>query len=138
MASLLSHSLSPSLRRNRRKIPRYGVGSLRAWIQKSGFLGLFERRIELSPMDFNQTGMAFRHTYLLSPGQTIVLDLMKDQHKLANVVAVVRYTTQLSSHFRSGVEFDFNANDYMRSLEVRQTLRQIESLLKGVVILAGV
>ena len=138
LTSLLPIPLSPSLHQNRRKIPRYGVGSLRAWIHKPGFLGLFESRIELSPIDFNQTGMAFRHTYLLSPGQPIVVDLMKDNHKLASVVATVRYTTQLSSHFRSGIEFDFNANEHMRSPEVRQTLGEIESMLKGVVILSEV
>lgn len=138
MTLSLTSSFSSSLHQNRRKIPRYGVGSLRAWIHKPGFLGLFDSRIELSPIDFNQTGMAFRHTHLLSPGQPVVVDLMKDNHKVASVVAIVRYTTQLSSHFRSGVEFDFNANEHMCSSGVRQVLSEMESMLKGVVILAEV
>ena len=96
---------------------------------------MFENHVELSPIDFNQTGMAFRHAHLLIPGQTIVVDLMKENHKLTSVVAVVRYTSQHSSHYRSGVEFNFDANEYMSSTEVCQTLGEIETLLKDVVIL---
>ena len=95
---------------------------------------MFESHVELSPIDFNQTGMAFRHDHLLIPGQTVVLDLKKDNLEVNSMVAVVRYTSQHSRHYRSGVEFNFEANDYMDSSEVRQTLAEIESLLKGTVI----
>lgn len=135
MISSIFSLFSTPQERNQRRVPRYGVGSLRAWIQRPGLLGMFENHVELSPIDFNQTGMAFRHAHLLIPGQSIVVDLMKENHKLTSVVAIVRYTSQQSSHYRSGVEFDFGANEHMSSKEVRQTLGEIESLLEGVVIL---
>lgn len=138
MISALFSAFSTTQKQNLRRIPRYGVGSLRAWIQKPGLLGMFENHVELSPIDFNQTGMAFRHDHLLIPGQSIVLDLKKENHVLNSVVAIVRYTSQQANHFRSGVEFDFSANEHMSSEEVTQTLAEIESLLKGVVILDGI
>ena len=99
---------------------------------------MFEKHVELSPIDFNQTGMAFRHDHLLIPGQTIVLDLKKEKHSLTSVVATVCYTSQQATHYRSGVEFDFEANDHMSSPEVKQELVEIETLLRGVVILSEV
>ena len=117
---------------------RYGVGSLRAWIQMPGLLGMFEKHVELTPIDFNQTGMAFRHDHLLIPGQAIVLDLIKDDHKLTNLGAVVRYTSQHANHYRSGVEFNFGVDGYKNTPELRQELTEIEALLKNVVILSKV
>ena len=94
---------------------------------------MFENHVELTPIDFNQTGMAFRHQHLLIPGQSVVLDLEKDNHSLTGVMATVCYTSQQANHYRSGVEFNFEANDYMRSPELKRTLVDIESVLKVVV-----
>ena len=138
MISSLFSFITQSKDKNLRRVPRYGVGSLKAWIQKPGLLGMFENHVELSPIDFNQTGMAFRHDHLLIPGQSIALDLLKDDHKLASIVAVVRYTSQHANHYRSGVEFSFDANDHMGSPEVKQELIEIEKLLKKVTILSNV
>jgi hypothetical protein len=137
ISSLFTFFVQPKAK-NQRRVPRYGVGSLRAWIQQPGLLGMFEKHIELSPIDFNQTGMAFRHDHLLIPGQSVVLDLKKEKHSLMSVVATVCYTSQQATHYRSGVEFDFEANDHMRLPEVKQELVEIEALLKGVVILSEV
>jgi hypothetical protein len=97
---------------------------------------MFGGRVEVTPFDFNHLGLAFRHQRMLSPGQPVVLDLLKDDYRLTNIVTVVRGTTQLASHFRCGVEFDFGANEHMRRDELQQTLGIIEALLKDVVILA--
>lgn len=131
---------SPSLpfsTRNRRKRPRHGVGSLQVWIRRPGLMGLYESRIELSPVDFTHTGMAFRCKQLLKPGDAIILDLKKDHHKLTDMVAIVRYATRMANHTRVGVEFDFSANERMRELQTDDVLKTMESLLKGVVIIAG-
>ena len=138
MISAIFSFFPPPKTPNQRKFPRYCVDSLRVWIQKPGLLGMFDDHVELSPIDFNQTGMAFRHDYLLIPGQSIMLDLKKGDHKLTGIMAVVRYTSQHRDHYRSGVEFSFDVNDYMSSTEVRQTLNEIESLLTGTEILADV
>jgi len=53
------------------------------------------------------------------------------------VVGIVRYTTRMENHYRCGVEFDFEANQHMRSPHIRDTLRSIENLLRKVVILSG-
>lgn len=122
--------------RNRRKIPRYGIGSLRVWLHRPGFLGMFAGLMEVTPCDFSRMGLAFRHQRMLSPGQPVVLDLLKDGYRLTNIVTVVRCTTQMATHFRCGVEFDFEANDHLCRDDLEQTLRIIEGLLKDVVIIA--
>jgi hypothetical protein len=123
-------------KRNRRKHARYGVGSLQVSLHRMGLLGLFADQVDVRPIDFNATGLAFRHSRLLSPGQPVVMELATEQHRLSQVVGIVRYTTRMKSHFRCGVEFDFEANGHMRSDTVKNTLRAIEQTLNEVVILA--
>ena len=125
------------MKRNRRKFARYGVGSLGVSLHRTGLLSLFSSRIDVRAIDFNTTGLAFRHSRPLSPGQPVLMDLVTDQHSVSYVVAVVRYITRMENHFRCGVEFDFDANEHMRSAAVRDTLKSIETLLNEVVILAA-
>lgn len=121
---------------NRRKLARYGVASLRASLHRTRLLGFVTDTIDVSPIDFNATGMAFRHSQLLSPGQPVVFELVKDQHRAVLVEGIVRDTTRMENHYRCGVEFDFDANDHMRSSEIKDTLKTIEELLYEVVNLA--
>lgn len=116
---------------------RYGVASLRASLHRTRLLGFVSDTVDVNPIDFNATGMAFRHSQLLSPGQPVVFELSKDQHRAVLVVGIVRYTTRMENHFRCGVEFDFEANEHMRSPQLRDTLKVIEKLLHEVVILAA-
>jgi len=125
------------MKRNRRKFARYGVGSLGVSLHRTGLLSLFSSQIDVRAIDFNTTGLAFRHSRPLSPGQPVLMDLVTDQHSVSRVVAVVRYITRMENHFRCGVEFDFDANEHMRSVAVRDTLKSIETLLNEVVILAA-
>jgi hypothetical protein len=130
MISSLFSFFSQPKHKNLRRVPRYGVGSLQAWIQKPGLLGMFENHVELFPIDFNQTGMAFNHDNLLIPGQSIVLDLVKDDHRLTSIAAVVRYTSQHADHYRSGVEFNFGVDGHTDTPDIKQELIEIEALLK--------
>ena len=125
------------LKNNRRKFARYGVASLQVNLHRTRWLGCISDQVNINPVDFNATGMAFRHSQLLSPGQPVVFELAKDQHRVSSVVGIVRYTTQLANHYRCGVEFDFEANDHMRSPQLKETLQAIERLLNEVVIMAG-
>lgn len=124
--------------KNRRKHARYGVGSLQVWIHRRGVMTLFGRRVEVVPIDFNSTGMAFRCQRPWSPGELMVFDIAKDSHQVANVVGVVREVTRLTNHCRCGVEFDFQANGHMQAAETTSSLRHIEMLLKDVVVVGGV
>jgi len=124
------------IKHNRRKFARYGVGSLGVSLYRTGLLSLFLGRIDVRAIDFNATGLAFRHSRPLSPGQPVLMDLITDQHRVFRVVAVARYITRMENHFRCGVEFDFDANEHMRSDVVKDTLKNIEKLLNEVVILA--
>lgn len=123
-------------KKNRRKFARYGVASLHASLHRTRLLGLISDQVDVNPIDFNATGMAFRHSQLLSPGQPVVFDLVKDQHRIPSVVGIVRYTTRMENHYRCGVAFDFEANAHMRSPQIKSTLKAIEKLLNEVVILA--
>lgn len=124
--------------KNRRKHARYGVGSLRAWVHRRGVVALFDKRLEVVPVDFNSIGMAFRCCKPMTPGERIVCDFVKDRHRVANVVGVVREITRLANHCRCGIEFDFEANDHMQAPETKASLRVIETLLKDVVVVGGV
>ena len=125
------------MKRNRRKYARYGVGSLRVSLQRMSLLGLFADWVDVRAVDFNTSGLAFRHSRLLSPGQPVILELVTGQYRVSQVVGVVRYTTRMENHYLCGVEFDFEANEYMRSAAVQNTLEQIAKTLKAVVILAA-
>jgi len=124
-------------KRNQRKFARYGVGSLSVSLHRVGLLSLFSDLTDVRAIDFNAAGLAFRHSRLLSPGQSVLIDLVTDQHRVSRVVAVVRYARRMENHFRCGVEFDFDANEHMRSAAVKDTLKSIETLLNEVVILAA-
>jgi hypothetical protein len=124
--------------KNCHRHPRYGIGSLRAWIHARGLVTLLRKRHEVVAIDFNHRGMAFRSPRLWKPGETLVLDLVKDAHRLQGVVGVVRAAVKLNSHYRCGIEFDFEANDYMRSPETMTCLQTIETLLRHVVVVGGV
>lgn len=124
--------------KSRRRQPRYGVGSLRAWVHRRGVMAVFGKRVEVTPVDFNGLGMAFRCHRPLAPGDRLVCDFIKDNHRVVNVVAVVREITRLANHCRCGVEFDFEADDHMRAPETKVGLRTIELLLRDVVMVGGV
>ncbi len=125
------------MRRNRRKFARYGVGSLGVSLHRTGLLGLVFGKMDVRAIDFNATGLAFRHSRPLSPGQPVLMDLVTAQYRVSRVVAVARYITRMENHFRCGVEFDFDANEHMRSDAVKNTLKNIETLLNEVVILTA-
>ena len=95
---------------------------------------MFGKRVEVVPIDFSPLGMAFRCLRPPNPGDQLVCDFVKDHHRVANVVAVVREITRLANHCRCGIEFDFEANDHMRSPEIRESLKGIEILLRDVMI----
>lgn len=125
------------MKRNRRKFARYGVGSLGVSLHRTGLLGLFSAQVDVRAIDFNATGLAFRHSRLLSPGQPVLMELVTERYRISRIVAVVRYTTRMENHFRCGVEFDFVANEHMRSATVKEALKSIETTLNEVVILAA-
>mgnify|MGYP000104921501 CR=1 FL=1 len=116
----------------RRKFARYGVGSLRVSLHRKRLLGLISDQVDVNPIDFNATGLAFRHSQLLSPGQPVVFDLVKDQYTVLSVVGIVRYITRMENHYRCGVEFDFDASEHMRLPQTQATLTAIEKLLREV------
>jgi len=126
-----------AIKHNRRKFARYGVGSLGVSLYRTGLLSFFLGRIDVRAIDFNAAGLAFRYSRPLSPGQPLLMDLVTDQHRVSRVVVVVRCITRMENHFRCGVEFDYDANEYMRSDVVKETLKNIERLLNEVVILAA-
>jgi hypothetical protein len=124
--------------KNRRRHARYGVGSLRVWVHRRGVAVLFGKRCEVVPIDFNTKGMGFRCLRPLTPGERLVFDVVKDRHRVTNVIGVVREIARLANHCRVGVEFDFEADDHMRAPETKAGLRVIETLLKDVVVVGGV
>jgi hypothetical protein len=123
------------LKNNRRKLARYGIGSLRARLFRTRLLGLISDQVDVTPIDFSTAGLGFRHSQLLVIGQPVVFELTKDQYTVKSVVGIVRHTARMKNHYRYGVEFDFEANEHMRSPQTKDTLKLIEKLLHEVVII---
>jgi hypothetical protein len=83
-------------------------------------------------MDYNHLGMAFESgdRFGLSSEVLLQLDIsdLKDV-SLSNIVARVRNIARRSDRYRYGVEFDYDANAHMNSVEVKTNLTDIEEVL---------
>lgn len=125
------------LKNNRRKLARYGIGSLRARLVCTRLLGLISHQVDVTPVDFSTSGLGFRHSQLLIIGQPVVFELTKDKYTVKSIIGIVRHMTRMKNHYRYGVEFDFEANEHMRSPQTKDTLKMVEKLLHEVVIIAA-
>ena len=114
---------------------RYRHGNLAVTVKRSGPLRAIFKPHRVDWMDYNRMGMAFESGNKFSLSSKLLLTLaisdMKDV-SLSNVVAHVRNIGKRSNSYRYGVEFDYRANDYMNSAEVKTALIDIEDLLKDI------
>lgn len=123
--------------KSRRKSIRYTQGNLFVMVKRQGFIGVFRKPHVVNWMDFNQLGMAFVSEYKYNIDNELLLELtindVNNKESLSEVVGrVVNATREPTGNFRYGIKFDFNANEFMKSDEVKRSLSNIELLLKNI------
>ena len=120
---------APSERRRNRRHPALELIA-EAKIKK----GLFGQWIDVEPCDYSKQGMGIEAEYEFKPEQSITLSItlkmeMGDIH-IDKVAGTVKNKINAQPHPRYGIEFDYNANRHMKSLETRSQLGRIEGILE--------
>ena len=121
--------------KERRRSYRYRHGNLSVTVKRSGFRGRFSKPHVVDWMDYNHKGIAFESTKKYSLAGTLLLDLSISDEKeisISNVIACVRNINKRSGRYRYGIEFEYHANDYMNSDQVKNSLVDIEQLLQDI------
>ena len=120
---------------DRRRHERYRHGNLSVTVKRSGLRGRFSKPRIAEWMDFSHRGIAFESRGKYTLADTLLLDFAisdKKEISISNVVASVRNIHKHPGRYRYGVEFDYQASDYMNSPEVKNILVDIEQLLKDI------
>ena len=124
-------------RQDDRRSVRFQHGNLSVTVKRSGLFAGLPKPQRVEWMDYNRLGMAFESEgkfYLTSKVLlTLAISDVKDV-SLSKVVAHVRNIgiRSGSKKYRYGVEFDYRANNYMKSTKVKNALVDIENLLKDI------
>ncbi|MEK7853089.1 MAG: hypothetical protein AAB243_04755 [Planctomycetota bacterium] len=120
---------------SRRKSIRYAHGNMFVTVRRHSFIKMFQKPYIVNWMDFNQHGMAFVSDHRYKTGCELLIELSIDdsnKKSLSEVVGVVTNTKEEAGNYRCGIKFNFDANDYMKSDVVKQSLQSIELWLREV------
>lgn len=120
---------------SRRKAVRCAHGNLFVTVKRHGFMNLFQKPHIVNWMDFNQYGMAFVSDHRYKSGSELLIELSIDdlnKKSLSEVVGIVTNIIKDADNYRCGVKFNFDANEYMKSDSVKQSLKNIELWLRDI------
>jgi hypothetical protein len=85
-------------------------------------------------IDYNRNGFAFlsRNEYKLGQSLKVYFRLVVDQTEvtLENIFVTIKSTSLEKNHLRYGAEFNFEANDHMRSPQLKAKLSGVERMVK--------
>lgn len=118
---------------NRRRLRRFPAAKLSAHVKKRA--GLFGRGLAVKAFDFTRAGLAIESNALdLKSNErvqvSLLLKLETGDIQITGLIAWVRNLQQLASGQRCGLEFDYQANRHMKSLETQAQLGRIEGILE--------
>lgn len=120
---------------SRRKAVRYAHGNLFVTVKRQGLIKIFQRPHIVNWMDFNLHGMAFVSDHRYKTGCELLIELSIDnsnKKSLSEVVGVVTNIKEDAGNYRCGIKFNFDANNYMKSDMVKQSLQSIELWLRDI------
>lgn len=120
---------------SRRTSTRYAHGNMFVTVKRHSFIKIFQKPQIVNWMDFNQNGMAFVSDHRYKTGCELLIELSIDdsnKKSLSGIVGVVTNTKEEAGNYRSGIKFKFDANDYMKSDVVKQSLQSIELWLRDI------
>lgn len=120
---------------SRRKSVRYAHGNMFVTVKRHSFIKMFQKPHIVNWMDFNRHGMAFVSDHRYKTGSELLIELSIDdsnKKSLSGVVGVVTNIKEDAGNYRCGIKFNFDANDYMKSDVVKQSLQNIEHWLREV------
>ena len=124
-----------SSEKEKRRSYRCRHGNLSVTVKRTGFRGRFAKPRVVDWIDYNHRGIAFESSEKYRLAGTLLLDLSISDEKeisISNVIACVRNIKKRTGRYRYGIEFDYHANDYMNSDHVKNSLMDIEQLLKDI------
>ena len=123
---------------SRRKNVRYAHGNLFVTVKRHGFMNVFQKPQIVNWMDFNRLGMAFISDHKYHVGSELLIELSIDdldginKESVSGVVGIITNMRKDAGSYRYGIKFDFDANEYMESDALKQSLMSIEHLLKDI------
>ncbi len=96
--------------------------------------GLFLKWRNVEMVDYHHGGFAFQCKSRYRKGQSIIMQILLkiDQVDIfiTDIAAVIRHRSDSAPGYRYGAEFNFTANAYMQTGEVKDKLKRIEKLVK--------
>ncbi|MBM4053070.1 MAG: hypothetical protein FJ264_00045 [Planctomycetes bacterium] len=106
-------------------------------VKRTGLSGFVQKPQIVNWMDFCRNGIAFVTNLKFNLGNKLCIMLTIDDVKqeiIEDIIGVVKNTKRVQDgQYRYGIEFDFEANDYMKSDVVRNGLMSIEESLKNII-----
>lgn len=85
---------------------------------------------KVKPLDYHSYGISFETNLDFEIKRKISLDISKGRNHASDIICIVRNVMKQGDKNRYGLQFDFTANEYMRSEELEETLANIEKILK--------
>jgi Tfp pilus assembly protein PilZ len=123
--------------KSRRKATRYSQGNLFVMVKRYGLMGVFQKPHVVNWMDFNQFGMSFVSECKYNIGSDLLIELAinddASKESLSGIVGnIINAKKEPAGTVRYGIKFKFDANDYMKSEGVKESLGNMEHVLKNI------
>ena len=80
--------------------------------------------------DFNRFGTRIIYDQKFRIGEELLLNFNKKNIQISKIVGFVCHIEELEEGYSYGIQFDFSANKHMRSVEVEESLSQMEEALE--------
>ena len=94
-----------------------------------GFIGKFHQPDGIKVLDFSRYGLAFESDHKYKTGEELSFEISEHSNQVDSVVGFVTHAEVHNKKYRCGIQFDFTANDHMRSEQLEQDLTNIEQNL---------
>lgn len=116
----------------RRRYRRHPALELKAEVRIKK--GLFGQRIEVEACDYSKRGIAIETEYEFKPEQpitlSIILKMVMGDIRIDKVEGIVKNIIASHPNPRYGIEFNYDANRHMKSIETKSQLGRIEGILE--------
>ncbi len=114
---------------DKRRSERFHADALSVDIKYQDERRRHQRFDKVIPIDFNRFGISFKSRLSLDIHDEILLKCTHSKRHLGELVGFICNKNELEGTYRYGILFDFSANDFMSSREVKSTLVNFELLL---------
>lgn len=99
---------------------------LTVFARHPGLMGKLHQPDGIKVLDFSRYGLAFESDHKYKTGEELTFEITEHSNQVEGVVGFVTHAEVHEKKFRCGIQFDFSANDHMRSTQLEQDLTNIE------------